>query len=92
MRAGTRKSMTAGFSAAGLVRLLFLALFVLLASRPSALHAQELDEMVALCTSCHGEDGRPIEPDIPIIWGQEYYYLYVPKTRVFRPNPAPPSW
>ena len=33
--------------------------------------------MVALCTSCHGEDGRPIEPDIPIIWGQEYYYLYV---------------
>lgn len=33
--------------------------------------------MVALCTSCHGEDGRPIESDIPIIWGQEYYYLYV---------------
>ncbi len=38
MRAGTRKRMTAGFSAAGLVRLLFLALFVLVASRASALH------------------------------------------------------
>ena len=69
--------MTAGYSAERLVRLFVLALFVLLASRPSALHAQDLDEMVALCTSCHGEDGRPIEPDIPIIWGQEYYYLYV---------------
>ena len=40
MRAGSRKSMTAGFSAAVLVRLLLLALFVLLASRSSALHAQ----------------------------------------------------
>jgi cytochrome c553 len=54
-----------------------LALFVLLASRPSVVHAQDLDEMVALCTSCHGEDGRPIEADIPIIWGQQYYYLHV---------------
>jgi len=60
-----------------LVRLFLLVLLVLVASRPSAVQAQDLEETVALCTSCHGEDGRPIEPDIPIIWGQEYYYLYV---------------
>jgi cytochrome c553 len=35
-----------------------------------------LDERIALCASCHGEDGKPIEPDYPIIWGQHYYYLY----------------
>lgn len=36
-----------------------------------------LEEKVELCTSCHGEAGLPIEPDIPIISGQEFYYLYV---------------
>ncbi len=39
--------------------------------------AVEPDERVAFCTACHGEDGRPIEPDIPVLWGQEFYYLYV---------------
>jgi len=39
--------------------------------------AEEIGELVELCTTCHGEDGRPIEPDYPIIWGQEFYYLYV---------------
>jgi cytochrome c553 len=38
---------------------------------------QTTEELVELCTSCHGEDGRPIEPDYPIIWGQDFYYLYV---------------
>ena len=27
--------------------------------------------------SCHGEDGVPIEPDNPVIWGQQFYYTYV---------------
>lgn len=69
--------MTARLSAARLVRLFLLAFCVLVASRSSAVQAQDFEETVALCTSCHGEDGRPIESDIPIIWGQEYYYLYV---------------
>ncbi len=38
---------------------------------------QDLAEKIALCTTCHGEKGLPSEPDIPIIWGQEFYYLYV---------------
>ncbi len=69
--------MTVGFSAAGLVRLLILTLVVLVASRSSAVEAEGLDEKIAFCTSCHGEGGRPIKPDIPIIWGQHFYYLYV---------------
>lgn len=35
-----------------------------------------LEDEIALCTSCHGEDGIPIEPEYPIIWGQEYFYIY----------------
>jgi cytochrome c553 len=30
-----------------------------------------------LCTACHGADGLPARANIPIIWGQEFYYLYV---------------
>jgi cytochrome c553 len=37
---------------------------------------QTLDEKIALCASCHGEDGKPVEADYPIISGQHYYYLY----------------
>jgi cytochrome c553 len=41
-------------------------------------HAQEdVTELVTVCVSCHGEDGRPVEADYPIISGQEFYYLYV---------------
>ena len=43
---------------------------------PQAL-AQDLGETIEFCAACHGEAGLPIEPDIPIIWGQEFYYLYV---------------
>ena len=38
---------------------------------------QDLAEKIELCTSCHGEKGLPSDPDVPIIWGQEFYYLYV---------------
>lgn len=34
-------------------------------------------ETVAFCASCHGEAGLPVAPDFPILWGQEFYYLYV---------------
>ncbi len=52
----------------------FLVLGVFL-PRPAG--AAELDEMIEVCTSCHGEKGLPAQPDFPIIWGQEFYYLYV---------------
>jgi cytochrome c553 len=50
---------------------------VLLLLAPWPAEAAELDDMIALCVSCHGEKGMPVEPDMPIIWGQEFYYIYV---------------
>lgn len=37
----------------------------------------DVEAEAQLCASCHGEQGVPIEPDYPVIWGQEFYYLYV---------------
>ena len=42
-------------------------------------HAQEqgIEQTIASCQSCHGADGVPVSAEIPILAGQEYYYLYV---------------
>jgi len=42
-------------------------------------HAQEqsIEQTIATCQSCHGAEGVPVSADIPILAGQEYYYLYV---------------
>ena len=34
-----------------------------------------LEDELAVCAGCHGEDGTPTEADYPIIWGQEYFYI-----------------
>ena len=34
-------------------------------------------DLVEPCTACHGEKGLPEDPAVPILWGQESYYLYV---------------
>ena len=36
-----------------------------------------MSETIEVCTGCHGDNGVPAQSDIPIIWGQEFYYLYV---------------
>ncbi|MBE9636946.1 c-type cytochrome [Salipiger mangrovisoli] len=35
-----------------------------------------LEDEVALCTGCHGEDGVPVATDYPIIAGQQYFYIF----------------
>ena len=42
-------------------------------------HAQQqtLEEKAQLCAACHGVDGKPIDPNYPIIWGQHQGYLYL---------------
>lgn len=35
-----------------------------------------LEDEVAFCMSCHGDTGVPTEPDYPVIWGQQYFYIY----------------
>ena len=39
--------------------------------------AQEIAETVVACAGCHGEDGKPIDKTIPIIWGQQEGYIYI---------------
>lgn len=39
--------------------------------------AQSIVDKVAVCASCHGENGKPIDRLTPIIWGQKEGYLYI---------------
>jgi cytochrome c553 len=41
--------------------------------------AGEFDLQAALetCAACHGDHGTPISEEIPVLWGQQFYYLYV---------------
>ena len=37
----------------------------------------EIADQVEMCVSCHGEDGRPVDENTPILFGQELYYMFV---------------
>lgn len=60
------------------MRLLFMVLAgVVAAALPAA--AKDgfvLEDEVAICMGCHGEDGVPIDPEFPVIAGQQYFYIY----------------
>lgn len=51
-------------------------LFAMLIALPAA-QAQDTPPKAALCAACHGQNGVPITPDIPVIWGQNEGYLYL---------------
>jgi cytochrome c553 len=44
---------------------------------PAGAQSPDVSETLELCVSCHGDGVPPEDPLIPIIAGQEYYYLYV---------------
>ena len=46
-----------------------------LAISPS--NAQSIEEKAQVCAGCHGEDGKPIDKTIPVIWGQKQGYIYI---------------
>ena len=48
-------------------------LFLLSSGARAGVHSEKIET----CAVCHGAAGLPSRPDIPIIWGQEFYYLYV---------------
>jgi cytochrome c553 len=56
-----------------------VAAALLLAAGPALAQTAtpDITEKLQLCTGCHGEGGLPVNPDMPITWGQNYYYLYV---------------
>jgi cytochrome c553 len=43
----------------------------------AAQDAFDVEAAAAVCATCHGEDGVPVAPDYPVIWGQQFYYIYV---------------
>jgi cytochrome c553 len=51
-----------------------LAFTLSLASQASA---ESVEDKAALCMTCHGEQGKPIDPLIPVISGQHQGYLYL---------------
>jgi cytochrome c553 len=42
-----------------------------------ALAADAVPDKAALCATCHGEQGTPINHTTPVIWGQNEGYLYL---------------
>ncbi len=39
--------------------------------------AQSTAEKVEVCAACHGQNGKPVDKTIPIIWGQQAGYIYI---------------
>ncbi len=64
-------------------RLVLAALLGLVLAGPRAGHAAGIDDKVALCNACHGPNGVPVNPQIPVIGGQNEGYLYL-ELRDFR--------
>lgn len=54
-----------------------ILILILILIMSSPVQATELEKTIKVCTECHGNGGLPSRPDIPIIHGQHYYYLYV---------------
>jgi cytochrome c553 len=52
-----------------------LGVVVLSAVAALPARAQEIETKLQVCNTCHGQDGRPIDVTIPIIWGQQTSYL-----------------
>jgi cytochrome c553 len=58
------------------ILLLLAALLGILAAPRGGL-AGGIEQKTALCSACHGADGKPVNPAIPVIWGQNEGYLYL---------------
>src|SRR6195256_6775569 len=41
------------------------------------LSAQSIEEKTQVCAGCHGQNGKPVDKTIPVIWGQQQGYLYI---------------
>ena len=55
---------------------LILAFAICTLLAPAA-RAASLEDNVAMCGACHGENGVPQEKTTPVIWGQTEGYLYL---------------
>jgi cytochrome c553 len=53
----------------------FLA--ALLSAGPRPAIAQSMAAKIEACAGCHGQDGKPVDKTIPVIWGQQTGYIYI---------------
>jgi cytochrome c553 len=53
----------------------FLAALLSAGSRPAI--AQSIAGKIEACAGCHGQDGKPVDKTIPVIWGQQTGYIYI---------------
>ncbi len=54
---------------------IFGALVIAAALAGPANAADEIEGKLQSCNACHGQNGQPISPNIPIIWGQTTAFL-----------------
>jgi cytochrome c553 len=54
-----------------------LAAITMLAAASGVADAASLQDNVAMCGACHGENGIPQDKMTPVIWGQAEGYLYL---------------
>ena len=57
-------------------RICLLAMLTVVAL-PNTTLAETIEEKAQVCSGCHGEDGKPTDTQVPIIWGQHAGYLYL---------------
>lgn len=53
------------------------ALAAALIAGPTALLAQGIEEKAEICSGCHGADGKPVDKNTPVLWGQQAGYIYI---------------
>lgn len=54
-----------------------LMMLVVAFAQAGAAQAESIEEKAAVCSTCHGEKGVPIDKVTPIIWGQTEGYIYL---------------
>ena len=57
--------------------MLRIAVLAALLAGATVAWADTIEDKAALCNACHGVNGLPLEPSMPIIWGQNEGYLYL---------------
>jgi cytochrome c553 len=55
--------------------LYLIALFIFITCLPLSAAAQPVQEKLAPCLACHGENGQSQTPDVPSLGGQPAFYL-----------------
>src|SRR6267142_703769 len=48
--------------------------FIVLDVCATPLNAQSIEEKVQVCAGCHGQNGKPVDKTIAVIWGQQQGY------------------